>query len=474
MLFTSLEFLFFFFPVTLAGNFLLPQRMRNYWLLLCSLFFYAWGEPLFVLCMLGSIALNYACALCVERVPLRRKKAVLALALAANIGMLFVCKYLGFVTATLHQLIPGTKNLFEATHLRLPIGISFFTFQAMSYVIDVYRGVPAQKNPAYLGLYISLFPQLIAGPIVRYTTVMDQIRSRTVAPQAFYEGCIRFLRGFNKKMLLANVLAQAADLAFSMEYLSAGMAWLGALCYTLQIFFDFSGYSEMAIGMGRMLGFEFLENFNYPYISKTVTEFWRRWHISLGTWFRDYVYFPLGGSRVRSKRRLVFNLAVVWLVTGVWHGASWNFILWGVLFGVVIITEKLLQIPRRIEEAGAGVRACGWFVTMLLVIFGWVLFRAENLPAAWTYMRSMLGMGGSALFDAQTMFYLREYALTMLAGVLCSAPLLLAAQEKLEKRSASAAAALRTAEHVMEFVLFWVSVSALVMDAYNPFIYFNF
>ena len=415
MLFTSLEFLFAFFPLTLGVYFILPKKARNYWLLVISLLFYAWGEPTFLFVMLGSIVFNYLMALRIAELPKDSalRKLMMFIDVVGNLGIMFIYKYLNFVTASLHDFFPSTVNMFEQTHFILPIGISFFTFQAMSYVIDVYRGVPVQKNLFYLALYISFFPQLIAGPIVRYTTIAEQIEERTVTVDGFSKGIMRFLYGFNKKVLLANILAQVADAAFGAEELSVAFAWLGAICYTLQIFFDFSGYSEMAIGLGLMFGFNFLENFNYPYISKTITEFWRRWHISLGSWFRDYVYFPLGGSRVNSKLRLVFNLFVVWLATGIWHGASWNFILWGVLYGVIITVEKLCSIPKLSDKRKAFSIPYQIF-TMIMVIFGWVLFRAENLGLAANYLRTMLGLAGKPLFDTTAGFYLREYLVLLI------------------------------------------------------------
>ena len=343
MLFTSLEFLFMFFPITMGINYLLPQKARNYWLLVMSLLFYSWGEPSFVIVMIISIMFNYFMAIRVAETERgdAHSKRMLAVAIIGNLGLLFVYKYMNFTTGVIHSVFPFTQELFEQTQLVLPIGISFFTFQSLSYVVDVYRGEPVQKNPFYVALYVSLFPQLIAGPIVRYTTVAEEINCRAVNSDMLTNGMYRFIKGFNKKVLLANVLSIVADSAFETKELTVLLAWVGIICYALQIYFDFSGYSEMAIGIGLMLGFKFLENFNYPYISKTITEFWRRWHMSLGTWFRDYLYFPLGGSRVKTKRRLVFNLAVVWLATGIWHGASWNFILWGALYGVLLIFEKL-------------------------------------------------------------------------------------------------------------------------------------
>ena len=475
MLFTSLEFLFAFFPITLGVHFLLPQKVRNYWLLLASLFFYAWGEPAFLPVMMVSILFNYFIALRIAEAEgnERARKLFLAISLIGNLGLLFVYKYMNFITSTLHGMIPATQEMFEVTKFTLPIGISFFTFQAMSYVIDVYRGIPVQRNPAYLGLYISLFPQLIAGPIVRYTTVADEINSRQITPHRFCKGMIRFVKGFNKKMLLANILAQVADAAFAAEELSVAMAWLGALCYSLQIFFDFSGYSEMAIGLGLMLGFTFLENFDYPYISKTITEFWRRWHISLGSWFRDYLYFPLGGSRVKSRLRLVFNLGVVWLATGIWHGANWTFILWGVLYGVIIIVEKLLSVPQRVEKHMA-LRIPYQVFAMLAVVLGWVLFRAPDLTSAKSYLSAMFGIGASGFFDTTAGFYFLQYAVILTAGLLVSTPLFKKAGEWVTQKYSHGETFCHGVGYTVQLILFLISVSFIVMDAHNPFIYFNF
>ncbi len=475
MLFTSLEFLFAFFPITLAINFILPTKLRNYWLLITSLLFYAWGEPKFVIIMILSIIINYFFALAIS-VKKKRKainKIILALAVVANLGILFVYKYLNFVTASLHEFFPATKSLFSVSEFILPIGISFFTFQALSYVIDVYRGIPVQKNICYLGLYISFFPQLIAGPIVRYTTIADQINNRETSFDLFSKGVLRFLYGFNKKMLLANILAQVADFAFAQEELSVLMAWLGIICYTLQIFFDFSGYSEMAIGLGLMFGFKFLENFNYPYISKTITEFWRRWHMSLGTWFRDYVYFPLGGSRVKSNFRLIFNLFVVWFATGVWHGASWNFILWGVLYGIIITFEKLTSLPSICDKKRL-IRIPYQAFTLLMVMCGWVLFRALNISSAYEYLKTMFGLNGAALIDNNFLFYFRDYFIILLAGIICSTPLIKAIGQKLSSFGTPFKIGTRAISYTAQFILFLVGVSFLVMNAHNPFIYFNF
>lgn len=475
MLFTSMEFLFLFFPIVLAGYFFLPLKFRNYWLLLASLFFYAWGEPKFVLIMLFSIGFNYLVALRVEELGERKalRKLTLVITVVVNLGILFVFKYMNFVTANLQGPLKNIGISVEVTKYVLPIGISFFTFQALSYVIDVYRGIPAQKNPAYVGLYISLFPQLIAGPIVRYTTIMDQIEQREITWNGFSKGMFRFLCGFNKKMLLANLLSKVADTAFASNELSVGMAWFGALCYSLQIFFDFSGYSEMAIGLGEMFGFHFLENFNYPYISKTVTEFWRRWHISLGTWFRDYVYFPLGGSRVNSKMRLVFNLSVVWLATGIWHGANWTFFLWGILHGAVIIIEKLFLLPQKAEEKK-------WFsviyriATLLVVVFGWVLFRAENLTQGISYIQTMFGFNKTPWINESTVFYFREYFVLFTAGIFCAMPVTGQLRKMFSARGEKMEKLYENWEAAVQLILFVISISFLVMNAHNPFIYFNF
>jgi len=472
-----MEFLFLFFPITISIYFFLPHKARNYWLLVVSLFFYAWGEPKFVFNMLFIILVDYFAALRIEEIPKGHtgRKIILAVTIAINLGQMFVFKYMNFAISTIHQLLPTTQEILKQTNFTLPIGISFFTFQALSYVIDVYRGTPAQKNLGYLGLYVSFFPQLIAGPIVRYTTIMEQLKSREITVSSFSEGIKRFLIGFNKKMLLANILAQVADAAFDIEGLSVGMAWLGAISYSLQIFFDFAGYSEMAIGLGLMFGFRFLENFNYPYISKTLTEFWRRWHISLGSWFRDYLYFPLGGSRVKSKGRLAFNLAVVWLATGIWHGANWTFLLWGMLHGVVVIFEKMFNIPARVEQEKRLAFIYRIF-TLCVVVIGWVFFRADNLSAGLYYIKAMLHLSsnGFGKSDIKFHFYVREYGAILLVGLICSMPLVTTIKGKISAKGTRWAELCDGIGNVVQFGLFILSVSFLVMNAHNPFIYFNF
>ncbi len=478
MLFSSMEFIFIFLPAVTAVNLLLRGKARNYWLLACSLLFYAWGEPSFVFVMIGSIAVNYVMALLIARCGERtgRKKLLLAVDIACNLSVLFVFKYLNFVTRTVRGWFPGLVPLVPETSIALPIGISFFTFQALSYVIDVYRGAEAQKNPAWLGLYISLFPQLIAGPIVRYGTIAEQFEHREITLTSFSEGVMDFLHGFNKKILLANVLGEVADKAFGASGLTVGGAWLGALCYTLQIFFDFGGYSEMAIGLGKMLGFRFEKNFDYPYISRTVTEFWRRWHISLGRWFRDYVYIPLGGSRVKSRALLARNLFTVWLLTGIWHGAEWTFLLWGVMYGVLITAEKLSGLPEKLEAPGHGTAKFLYRAfTLLAVLLGWVLFRAPDLPRAGAYLRTMFGLNAQPFANGTLVYWLRDYHRVIIAGILCSTPLFARLKEKLAgSGEGGRAAAAEAGAWVIQLALFLCGVGAILMGAHNPFIYFNF
>jgi len=472
MIFSSMTFLWVFLPIVLI-LYQLPFKTnyKNALLLIASLLFYAWGEPKYILLMLVSIVMNYGFGLACGNLK-RCSKLFVALSVVANLGLLFYFKYFDFFADTVNKLTGNA--LISLREIALPIGISFYTFQALSYVVDVYRQkIKPQKNLFLLALYISFFPQLIAGPIVRYTTIEEQISKRKITIDCFSKGILRFLYGFNKKMLLANILAQVADFAFAEGELSIAMAWLGIICYTLQIFFDFSGYSEMAIGLGLMFGFEFLENFDYPYISKTITEFWRRWHMSLGSWFRDYLYFPLGGSRVKSKIRLVLNLFVVWFATGVWHGASWNFILWGVLYGVIITVEKLFSIPD-ISKNNCLFRVSYQIFTLLMVMLGWVLFRAEGLTAAGDYLQVLFGVNATTIIDENFIFYLKEYFVILLCGIVCCAPIIKSVKQMLSKLGKSIEMGIEVVSYTVQFVLFLVSVSYLVMNAHNPFIYFNF
>lgn len=475
MLFTSLEFLYLFLPITISIYYLLKfsRDSQNLWLLIASLIFYAWGEPRFVFVMIGSIILNYIMAIFIC-LPKKRKikKIILSFAIILNLGLIFIYKYSNFVTSIAREIIPSWEGIIPQTSFVLPIGISFFTFQSISYIIDVYRGVKVQKNPVNMALYIAMFPQLIAGPIVRYDTVAQQLSYRKESLTLFASGVERFLIGFSKKMLLANLFAITADKYFGSSDLSVCGAWFGAICYTFQIFFDFSGYSDMAIGLGRMFGFEFLENFNYPYISRSITEFWRRWHMSLGSWFRDYLYFPLGGSRVFSKTRLVFNLSIVWLATGVWHGANWTFILWGVLYGVLIIFEKLINWPNLVDKSKI-LGVVSWLVTIVFVVLGWVLFRSESIGFALEYISSMFGISATLFIDDKTIFEFREIFIVLIVGIIASVPIVPFVNNKL-KRYQMAIGLLRIIAFVFLIAMFFVGVSYLSMNAHNPFIYFNF
>ena len=468
MLFSSSVFLFLFLPLVLLVYYLPLRKWRqgqNVFLLVASLFFYAWGEPWFVLIMIASILANYGFGLWVARAKGagRSTRAPLIAAAAANLGLLFVFKYLTFVMGIANRLgaglvIPG---------IELPIGISFFTFQALSYVLDVNRGRGmAQRSPLKVGLYISFFPQLIAGPIVKYETVAKEIDDRRESWTDFSAGLCRFGVGLAKKVLIANQLAAVADRAFGMGGvgLSAGFAWLGALCYTFQIYFDFSGYSDMAIGLGRMFGFHFLENFNYPYISRSITEFWRRWHISLSTWFRDYVYFPLGGSRVDSRAKHIRNLFLVWLLTGIWHGANWTFLAWGLLYFALLVLEKYAGL-------GRGWPAwLQWLFTLLVVNLAWMLFRADSLGAAWQYLLALLGLGAGGWSDL-TALYLRENWAVLLAGAAFAAPLAHRLRDYLARRDWPLADLLYAAGAAAVLL---VSAAFIIKGTYNPFIYFNF
>ena len=468
MLFSSSVFLFLFLPLTLIIYYLPLRRWRqgqNLFLLLASLFFYAWGEPWFVLVMIASILANYGFGLWVDACKRagRSCRAPIVAAVTANLGILFVFKYLTFTLGILnslgaHFVIPG---------IELPIGISFFTFQALSYVLDVHRGRgQVQKSPLKVGLYISFFPQLIAGPIVKYETVADQIDNRQESWDDFAAGCARFIAGLGKKVLIANQVAVVADRAFNLGNgeLSASFAWLGAICYTLQIYYDFSGYSDMAIGLGKMFGFHFLENFNYPYISQSVTEFWRRWHISLSTWFRDYVYFPLGGSRVDSRAKHIRNLFVVWLLTGIWHGANWTFIAWGLFYFVLLVLEKYAHLGRGWPGWAR------WLFTLLMVNFAWVFFRADSLGAAAHYLAAMFGQG-AGLWSAEAGLFLRENWTVLLAGAVFSAPVALKLRDWAARRDN---AVLDLGYALLLAAVFLVCAAFIVKGTYNPFIYFNF
>lgn len=470
MVFSSVTFLFAFLPCTFLGYYVLfrkNRKLQNRFMLVCSLLFYAWGgiKPLFL--MLFSIFINWLFALLIDKSEkVVFKRSILGISVFINVSVLFVFKYLGFTVRNINSLFNSEITVPE---IALPIGISFFTFQAMSYVIDVYRAGKgsALTNPLDVGLYISLFPQLIAGPIVRYDTVKEQILHREETYEKFYYGIERFIIGLGKKSLLANSLAIIAETSFSANQRSSLLAWLGIIAYTLQIYFDFSGYSDMAIGLGKMFGFEFLENFEHPYLSKNITEFWRRWHISMGTWFRDYVYFPLGGSRVSKKSRVYFNLFVVWLLTGIWHGANWTFVFWGLLQLIVLVIEKSSNLIKK-ENKNLFENVFGHIYTMLVVMTGWVFFNSDSLGSGFKYLGSMFGIGSvSPTPDEITL--IKENILLLIVSVICCLPIYNFAEKNFKDKKLY-----KFIKALGLFLIFALSVVYIVKGSYNPFIYFNF
>lgn len=463
MVFTSSIFLFVFFPVTLILYFnplLRKLKYRNIILLLLSIGFYAWGEPVFVFVVLLSVLANWLLALLMEKYS---AKIFAWIAVGFDILILVIFKYLPFITKNIAWL-SGRDDLI--VEIALPIGISFFTFQMMSYILDIAMGkAKAQRKFHAVLLYIIMFPQLIAGPIVRYETIEQQIGERLTNLENFSIGMCRFIKGLGKKVLIANTMALLADAVFEYDAstISLASAWLGAAAYTLQIYFDFSGYSDMAIGLGRIFGFQFLENFDHPYQSKSISEFWRRWHISMGSWFRDYVYFPLGGSRVSSTARHVFNLFVVWLLTGLWHGANWTFILWGLMYFVLITLEKLTGLDKKLGKAGH-------LWTMFFVIIGWVFFRSETVGYALHYIGAMLGIGSAGIASQAFWDLLGQYWSVLAPGLILSAVKI----ENVFDRLLGKYKVYSILYTMAYLLLFFVSVCAIVKGGNDPFIYFNF
>ena len=464
MLFSSATFLFAFLPVVALLYYLIPKRCtaaRNLFLTGASLLFYAWGEPRFVLVMLLVIVSSWLFACEIEASAKSARKGFLLVAVSVDLTVLFVFKYLGFFTENLNRL-PFVR--LPVPQITLPIGISFFTFQAISYVVDVYRGEAAQKSLWDVMLYIAFFPQLIAGPIVRYSDFADQIHNRQESLQNWNRGGYRFAIGLGKKVILSNNLAYVADAAFSsVGNLSFSMAWIGAVGYSLQLYFDFSGYSDMAIGLGQMFGFHFLENFNYPFISRSITELWRRWHISLGSWFRDYVYIPLGGSRVAAKRRLYFNIFIVWLLTGIWHGAKWTYIVWGMMYFVLLCVERILNLSGQKSWLG-------WIYTVFFFIAGNVVFRSENVTGALKYLLAMFNIHTTGLLDEKAVYYFAEYKMFLLIGMAAALPIAVWLRAQAGRRGAW----IENLRPVWCAAVFLVALSFIVKGGYNPFIYFDF
>lgn len=468
MLFSSVVFILYFLPITLVLYYLtsFSKKLQNIILLVLSLIFYAWGQSSYVLIMVFSIVFNYILGLLIEKY---KTKFFLIFGCICNLGILFVFKYLGFVIRNINSI---QSFKIPIPNLSLPVGISFFTFKAVSYLVDVYKKKSkASKNPIYVGLYISFFPELLAGPISKYNNIVEQIKSRKTTWQKFSVGSCRFITGLSKKVLISNSMAVIVDRIISLNSnlnVPATLAWLGSIAYTLQIYFDFSGYSDMAIGLGLMLGFKFEENFNYPYISKSISEFWRRWHITLSTWFKDYVYFPLGGSRVENKDKLIRNLLVVWVLTGVWHGAEWTFVIWGFLNFVFIALEKLLSFDK------LDIRPIYKHLYALFIInLGWVIFRAKDLEAAGKYIACMFGLKSNGFWSPYTFMFIKENLVFLIAGIILSTPIARRANTYIVYKAKHTA--------LLEFLypaailgLFLISLSYIVKGSYNPFIYFKF
>ncbi len=462
MVFSSLSFLFYFLPTILLLYYILPKKFRygrNFVLLIGSLFFYFVGEPKAIVVMLLSIFINYIGGIAVNSGGEKQRKISLTIVVILNLTILFYYKYLMFIVGNLSKIFDFSV---ETKSIYMPIGISFFTFQGMSYVFDVYmKNAEVKKNPLDIALYISLFPQLIAGPIVRYKTVADEIDGRVETFDLFSTGVIRFIVGLSKKVLLANKFGIIADEIFKLNgnyNLSVPLSWFGVLMFALQIYYDFSGYSDMAIGLGKMFGFNFLENFDYPYISKSITEFWRRWHMSLGTWFRDYIYIPLGGNRV-SVPRHIFNMFIVWFLTGFWHGASWNYIIWGLYFFVFLVIEKYVfgnkfeKVPKIFRHLYA----------LIVILVGWVIFKEENSFLLLKYLKAMFSVGLKPTIGGVT-YYLKEYYIEIFLGIIFSANILKAFEKG--KKTIPAIS--------IYFILLILSIVSLFSSSYNPFIYFRF
>ena len=473
MVFSSIFFLFTFLPLSLLLYWMSPAKMKNFTLLAVSLFFYAWGEPVYVLLMIASILTNFVFGIFIESELIKEKRAVRrALFISAvvfNILILGFFKYYGFLAENINALFNADIAYSE---LPLPIGISFYTFQVLSYVIDVYLGkVRLQRNPVSFALYVTMFPQLIAGPIVRYSDIESQLEQRNVSASKFGEGAQRFIQGLGKKVLIANSMGALWDItqAMDMTGISVFSAWLGIIAYTFQIYFDFSGYSDMAIGLGKMFGFEFMENFDHPYISRSVTEFWRRWHISLGTWFREYVYIPLGGNRC-SRIRQIRNIMAVWMLTGLWHGASWNFVVWGIYYGCLLLIEKFF-LKKLIDNAPAII---SHVYCMLAVIIGWVLFASRDIESAAAYLGVMSGASGNVLVDNAFIYYLKSNAVMLVISLLFSTGIFREIFEPEEISDKIRTRVSHSAAVILRAFILFMSTAYLVTETYNPFLYFRF
>lgn len=468
MVFSSMMFVCIFFPLSFIFYWLVPKSLRNYYLLLASLVFYGWDHTSYILLMLFSIAVTYMSGVLIDKQKSKRgKQLVLTAAILINLGLLAYFKYFNFLTDAVNTLF-GSR-LIDLPTVALPVGISFYTFQSLSYLIDLYRGeFEAQKNPMKLALYVSLFPQLIAGPIVKYRDINDQIECPDISAQKTAQGIERFIWGLSKKAIIANPLAAVADSIFNLpaSQLSTGAVWLAAFTYMLQIYFDFSGYSDMAIGIGKMFGFDFMENFNYPYLADSVRDFWRRWHISLSTWFREYLYIPLGGNR-KGKLRTYINLMIVFIATGLWHGAAWNFVVWGLYYGIFLILERMF-LGKLLEKNKF--KFINRIYTLLTVLAGWILFRADTLSAAGSMLKTMVVPNSGAIYSASYFLNPRIIFLSVI-GILFAGVL----HQLREKHPLGfSTEKLWPVKYAAQFCLLFYCMVLIASSAYNPFIYFRF
>lgn len=467
MLFSSIPFLYYFLPAVFILYFIAPNKLKNAVLLLSSLVFYAWGEPKYVFLMLASITSGYIFGLLIEKSRSDRKKAKLFLAgsVAISLGLLLYFKYADFFIGNFNA---ATGLSVPLLRLSLPVGISFYTFQLISYAADVYRGLPAQRNPISFGAYIAMFPQLIAGPIVRYSDIAEQLKSRVHSFDLCCDGAGRFVLGLCKKILLSDRFAELCSAFRASEEKSVLFYWLYAVAFTLQIYFDFSGYSDMAIGLGKIFGFSFPENFDHPYASKSITEFWRRWHMTLGSWFRDYVYIPLGGNR-RGKGRWFLNIFIVWFLTGFWHGADWQFIAWGLMYAVLLVLEKLFLL-KKFEHAPALFRH---IYVLFFTVTGFVIFNAESISAVFADLGGLFGAGGIPPFSAEALYYLKSYALLLIFGAVASTPLFFMLKEKAKSKKWLCA----VGKVLLPIALcagLLLCTAYLVDGSFSPFLYFRF
>lgn len=471
MVFSSMTFIWIFLPILLFVYYISKEKYRNIILLFFSLIFYSWGEPKYIVLMLISILVNYIFGRILDKCNKKKnKKIVLIVSIVFNLGLLVYFKYFNFIATNIDNIIG--QNVIPNKNIVLPIGISFYTFQIMSYIIDLYRGdIKVQKNLLNLALYISFFPQLIAGPIVKYKDIDEQLQKRTVTIEKFSNGIKKFVYGLAKKVIFANTLAYIADTIFNsnIELLNMPIAWLGAICYTLQIYFDFSGYSDMAIGLGKMFGFEFMENFNLPYISESITEFWRRWHISLSTWFKEYLYIPLGGNR-KGKIRTYINLLIVFLATGIWHGASWNFVVWGLFNGFFLVIERI-KLKELLDKNK--LKFVNHIYALLVIIFGWVLFRADTLRSALQYMKIMI-IPSKKLANFDTSLIINNRNIIMIIVVILFSGILQTIFNKLKNKEKIKEVYHRYFEVIVISLLMFISIMMLASNTYNPFIYFRF